>query len=80
MTAVLTPPVPSPAAEPRTVARSPWAAWRGRWPLLPLVATVLLPALPYGTSGGGGPADVASGVAVLVCVGRLLYLRQRPLS
>ncbi|MEU5370177.1 O-antigen ligase family protein [Streptomyces sp. NPDC005951] len=80
MTAVLTPPVPSAAAEPRAVARSPWAAWRGRWPLLPLVATVLLPALPSGTSGGGGPADVASGVAVLVCVGRLLYLRQRPLS
>ncbi|MFF3033038.1 O-antigen ligase family protein [Streptomyces rubiginosohelvolus] len=80
MTAVLTPPVPSPATEPRAVARSPWADWRGRWPLLPLVATVLLPALPYGTSGGGGPADVASGIAVLVCVGRLLYLRQRPLS
>ncbi|MBT2900054.1 O-antigen ligase family protein [Streptomyces sp. McG3] len=48
--------------------------------MLPLVATVLLPALPAGTSGGGGPADVASGLAVLVCVGRLLYLRQRPLS
>ncbi|MFF2227388.1 O-antigen ligase family protein [Streptomyces globisporus] len=80
MTAVLTPPVPSPAAGPRAAARSPWAAWRGRWPLLPLVATVLLPALPYGTSGGGGPADVASGIAVLVCVGRLLHLRQRPLS
>ncbi|PSK68215.1 hypothetical protein C6W96_33430 [Streptomyces sp. CS149] len=81
MTAVLTtPPVPSPAAGPRAAARSAWAAWRGRWPLLPLVATVLLPALPYGTPGGGGPADVASGIAVLVCVGRLLYLRQRPLS
>ncbi|MFF8962923.1 O-antigen ligase family protein [Streptomyces globisporus] len=80
MTAVLTAPVPSPAAEPRAAARSPWAAWRSRWPLLPLVATVVLPALPYGTSGGGGPADVASGIAVLVCVGRLLHLRQRPLS
>ncbi|MFE3663074.1 O-antigen ligase family protein [Streptomyces sp. NPDC059164] len=80
MTAVLTPPAPSPAAEARAVPRSPWGGLRWRWPLLPLVATVLLPALPYGTSGGGGPADVASGIAVLVCVGQVLYLRQRPLS
>lgn len=80
MAAVLTPPVPSPVAEPAAVSRSRWAGWRGRWPLLPLIATVLLPALPYGNSGGGGPADVASGIAVLVCVGRLLYLRRRPLS
>ncbi|MFD5202718.1 O-antigen ligase family protein [Streptomyces sp. NPDC058375] len=79
MAAVLTPPVPSPAAGP-AVSRSRWAGWRARWPLLPLIATVLLPALPYGNSGGGGPADVASGIAVLVCVGRLLYLRRRPLS
>lgn len=80
MAAVLTPPAPSTAAGPRAVSRPPWGGWRSRWPLLPLVATVLLPALPHGTSGGGGPADVASGVAVLVCVGRLLYLRRRPLS
>ncbi|MFJ1797286.1 O-antigen ligase family protein [Streptomyces sp. NPDC088180] len=80
MAAVLTPPVPSTAAVPRAATRPPWGGWRGRWPLLPLVATVLLPALPSGSSGGGGPADVASGLAVLVCVGRLLYLRQRPLS
>ncbi|MEU3319341.1 O-antigen ligase family protein [Streptomyces sp. NPDC006785] len=80
MTAVLTPPTPSPAAEARALPRSPWGGLRRRWPLLPLVATVLLPALPYGTSGGGGPADVASAIAVLVCVGRVLYLRQRPLS
>ncbi|MFH9201079.1 O-antigen ligase family protein [Streptomyces anulatus] len=81
MAAVLTPPAPSTAAGPRAVSRPPWGGWRSRWPLLPLVATVLLPALPHGASGGGGgPADVASGVAVLVCVGRLLYLRQRPLS
>ncbi|MEV7116000.1 O-antigen ligase family protein [Streptomyces anulatus] len=81
MAAVLTPPAPSAAAGPRAVSRPPWGGWRSRWPLLPLVATVLLPALPHGASGGGGgPADVASGVAVLVCVGRLLYLRRRPLS
>ncbi len=80
MAAVLTPPVPSPVAEPAAASRSRWAGWRGRWPLLPLIAAVLLPALPYGNSGGGGPADVASGIAVLVCVGRLLYLRRRPLS
>ncbi|MBQ1106075.1 O-antigen ligase family protein [Streptomyces anulatus] len=81
MAAVLTPPAPSTAAGPRAVSRPSWGGWRSRWPLLPLVATVLLPALPHGASGGGGgPADVASGVAVLVCVGRLLYLRRRPLS
>ncbi|MFD4236229.1 O-antigen ligase family protein [Streptomyces sp. NPDC058542] len=80
MAAVLTPPAPSTAAGPRAPTRPRWGGWRSRWPLLPLVATVLLPALPAGTSGGGGPADVASGLAVLVCVGRLLYLRQRPLS
>ncbi|MFH9295059.1 O-antigen ligase family protein [Streptomyces sp. NPDC017520] len=80
MAAVLSPPAPSAAAGPRAVSRPPWGGWRSRWPLLPLVATVLLPALPSGASGGGGPADVASGLAVLVCVGRLLYLRQRPLS
>ncbi|MFJ9890252.1 O-antigen ligase family protein [Streptomyces sp. NPDC091287] len=80
MAAVLTPPAPSTAAWPRAATRPPWRGWRSRWPLLPLVATVLLPALPSGASGGGGPADVASGLAVLVCVGRLLYLRQRPLS
>lgn len=80
MAAVLTSPAPSTAAGPRAPTRPPWGGWRSRWPLLPLVATVLLPALPAGTSGGGGPADVASALAVLVCVGRLLYLRQRPLS
>ncbi|WP_097871374.1 O-antigen ligase family protein [Streptomyces sp. rh34] len=82
MAAVLTPPAPSTTAGPRAVARPPWGGWRSRWPLLPLVATVLLPALPHGASGGGGggPADVASGLAVLVCGGRLLRLRQRPLS
>lgn len=85
MPAVLTPPAPAPSAGPRTVARPSWGGWRSRWPLLPLVATVLLPALPHGALGGGGgpavgPADLASGLAVLVCVGRLLYLRRRPLS
>ncbi|MEU6954709.1 O-antigen ligase family protein [Streptomyces sp. NPDC045714] len=80
MAAVLTPSAPSTAAGPRAPTHPRWGGWRSRWPLLPLVATVLLPALPAGTSGGGGPADVASGLAVLVCLGRLLYLRQRPLS
>ncbi|WP_411080053.1 O-antigen ligase family protein [Streptomyces sp. cmx-18-6] len=76
---------PTPGAPARTEPRSALGGWRGRWPLLPLLATVLLPALPYGTGGGGGgpaigPADVASGIAVLVCAGRLLYLRQRPIG
>ncbi|MFJ4611441.1 O-antigen ligase family protein [Streptomyces griseus] len=80
MAAVLTPPAPSTAAGPRATVRFPWSGLRSRWPLLPLVATVLLPALPSGAWGGAGPADVASALAVLVCAGRLLYLRQRPLS
>lgn len=85
MAATLTPPAPAPAAPVRPVPRPAAGGWRNRWPLLPLIATVLLPALPYGVLGGGGgpavgPADLASAVAVLVCVGRLLYLRQRPLS
>ncbi|MDW4897064.1 O-antigen ligase family protein [Streptomyces californicus] len=80
MAAVLTPPAAPAQAGPGALPRARWGGWRERWPLLPLVATVLLPALPYGASGGGGPADLASGLAVLVCGGRLLYLRRRPLS
>ncbi|MEV7896405.1 O-antigen ligase family protein [Streptomyces cyaneofuscatus] len=78
MAATLT--APAPGAPARTVPRPPSGGWRSRWPLLPLIATVLLPALPYAVGGGVGPADIASGVAVLVCAGRLLYLRRRPLS
>lgn len=78
MAATLT--APAPGAPARTVPRPPSGGWRSRWPLLPLIATVLLPALPYAVGGGVGPADIASGIAVLVCAGRLLYLRQRPLS
>ncbi|MFI6554261.1 O-antigen ligase family protein [Streptomyces griseus] len=85
MASVLTRPAPAPSSAPRAVSRPRRGGWRSRWPLLPLVATVLLPALPYGVAGGGGgpavgPADLASGIAVLLCVGRLLYLRRRPLS
>ncbi|MEW2069443.1 O-antigen ligase family protein [Streptomyces sp. NPDC007346] len=82
MAATLT--APAPGAPARTVPRPSPGGWRSRWPLLPLVAAVLLVALPYGTGGGDGPAvgpaDVASGIAVLVCAGRLLHLRRRPLS
>ncbi|WNF30864.1 O-antigen ligase family protein [Streptomyces sp. C11-1] len=85
MAATLTPPAPAASAGPRAAPRPSPGGWRSRWPLLPLIATVLLPALPHGVLGGGGgpavgPADIASGIAVLVCVGRLLYLRQRPLG
>ncbi|UTR79773.1 O-antigen ligase family protein [Streptomyces cavourensis] len=75
---------PAPGAPSRTAALPRRTGWLRHWPLLPLIATVLLPALPYGLGVGGGPsvgaADIASGIAVLVCAGRLLYLRQRPLS
>lgn len=78
MAATLTAPAPG-APAPAAPRPSP-GGWRSRWPLLPLIATVLLPALPYSLGGGVGPADIASAVAVLVCGGRLLHLRRRPLS
>ncbi|WP_405461482.1 O-antigen ligase family protein [Streptomyces sp. NBC_00101] len=54
------------------------------WVLLPLVATVLLLALPVpgaGASSSGDvlPADLASGAAVVCCLARLLARRARPL-
>ncbi|WP_329214295.1 O-antigen ligase family protein [Streptomyces sp. NBC_00683] len=78
------------AAPPAPVVRSGPAPpvarrWATGWPLLPLVATVLLLAVPAdgsgpGTVNGVPPADLVSGVAVLVCLGRLLFLRTRPLT
>ncbi|WP_299539330.1 O-antigen ligase [uncultured Streptomyces sp.] len=51
-----------------------------RWCLVPLVAAVLLLALPVREgSGGVPPADLASGVLVLCAVGRALALKARPL-
>lgn len=76
--------VPHPRAHPGTdTARA--ARWTRHWPLLPLIATVLLLALPVTDAGGGDaqvtrPADLASGLAVLLCLARLLFLRQRPLT
>ncbi|MFJ8768091.1 O-antigen ligase family protein [Streptomyces clavifer] len=59
--------------------------WGSNWPLLPLIGTVLLLAVPAdgtvaGTVYGVPPGDLLSGVAVLVCLGRLLHLRARPLT
>ncbi|MCX4966500.1 O-antigen ligase family protein [Streptomyces sp. NBC_00654] len=73
----------APAA--RTVPRAAADRWRHQWPLLPLVAAVLLPAVPVPAAGPAAwpdipPADIASGIAVLLCVGRLLYLGRRPLT
>ncbi|MFD7402546.1 O-antigen ligase family protein [Streptomyces sp. NPDC059866] len=48
-------------------------------PVLPVVAVPALLALPL-TPDGAGPADVASGLAVVYCVVRLLRERRRPLS
>ncbi|MDF6022829.1 O-antigen ligase family protein [Streptomyces sp. JH34] len=63
----------------------PPRGWNHRRPVLVLIATVLLVALPGDgaeawTVYGLPAADLLSGVAVLVCAGRLLYLRRRPLS
>ncbi|MFI6287047.1 O-antigen ligase family protein [Streptomyces sp. NPDC051018] len=55
-----------------------------RWPLLPLIGTVLLLAapLPEGSRAGGGlgPADLASGVLVLFCAVRVLRTRAAALT
>ncbi|HWU11385.1 MAG TPA: O-antigen ligase family protein, partial [Streptomyces sp.] len=71
----------APAAPERALPRR----WVHRWPLLPLIATVLLVAVPSGGAVTGSvsgvpPADLLSGAAVLVCAGRLLFLRRRPLT
>ncbi len=60
------------------------AAVRG-WPLIPLLATVLLLAAPLAPgnqagSGGLAPADAASGVLVVFCLVRVLRMRARPLT
>ncbi|MET8174443.1 O-antigen ligase family protein [Streptomyces clavifer] len=59
--------------------------WGSIWPLLPLIGTVLLLTVPADGTGAGTvygvpPGDLLSGVAVLVCLGRLLLLRARPLT
>lgn len=75
------------AAPAVAIARqeAPPRGWGHRWPLLPLIATVLLVAVPGDESGAGAlfgvpAADLLSGVAVLVCAGVLLFLRRRPLT
>ncbi|MCX4819043.1 O-antigen ligase family protein [Streptomyces sp. NBC_01142] len=69
-------------AVPRT-RPGQWGA--GRWPLLPLMATVLLLAAPLPAMSGAGwggvvPADVASGVLVACCLALVLHRRARPLT
>ncbi|MEO3976059.1 O-antigen ligase family protein [Streptomyces sp. CAU 1734] len=56
-----------------------------RWPLLPLLGTVLLLAapLPAGSEAGSGglaPADAASAGLVLFCLVRVVRSRSRPLT
>ncbi|MFD4029666.1 O-antigen ligase family protein [Streptomyces sp. NPDC058637] len=79
--AVRSAPAPVPSAPAYPFPRR----WGGGWPLLPLVGTVLLLAVPADGTGAGTvygvpPADLLSGVAVLVCLARLLFLRARPLT
>lgn len=80
------PPAPRAKAVPpfRTAPARPVAGALDLWCLLPLVATVLLLALPVPGAGTAAsadalPADLASGVAVLCCLARLLARRARPL-
>ena len=72
-------------APPSAPEKASPPGWRRRWPLLPLIATVLLVGVPSDGTGAGAvsgvpAADLLSGVAVLVCVGRLVFLRRRPLT
>ncbi|WP_197972502.1 MULTISPECIES: O-antigen ligase family protein [Streptomyces] len=57
-------------------------AKRALTPVLPVVAVIALLARPIALGGEGGTtsADAASGVVVLCCAVRLLYLRRRDLS
>lgn len=57
-------------------------ATRALTPVLPVVAVIVLLALPDapGHEGGATLADAASGAVVLCCAVRLLYHRRRPLS
>ncbi|MFB8026616.1 MULTISPECIES: O-antigen ligase family protein [unclassified Streptomyces] len=72
-------------AVPASREKTPPSGWGRRWPVLPLIVTVLLVAVPADGSGTGTvfgvpAADLLSGAAVLVCAGLLLYLRRRPLT
>ncbi|WP_405697267.1 O-antigen ligase family protein [Streptomyces sp. NBC_01185] len=72
-------------AVPAAREKAPPRAWAHRWPLLPLIATVLLVAVPADGTGAGTvfgvpAADLLSGAAVLVCAGLLLGRRRRPLT
>ncbi|MEU1482922.1 O-antigen ligase family protein [Streptomyces sp. NPDC005752] len=65
--------------------KEPPRGWLHRWPLLPLIATVLLVGVPADGTGawtvlGVPAADLLSGAAVLACAGHLLFLRRRPLT
>ncbi|WP_433543831.1 O-antigen ligase family protein (plasmid) [Streptomyces sp. CA-294286] len=76
-TAVPAPPPPAPAR-----VRGAAARW---WPLLPVLATVLLLAAPVHGAGAGGPArvtaaDAASGAVVLCALVGVLRRRTRPLA
>ncbi|RSS72822.1 O-antigen ligase [Streptomyces sp. WAC06614] len=75
----------SAAARVRGAAPDPRELLRAHWPLLPLVATVLLllvplPAGDATASGKVGPADAASLLLVLVCALRALRGEVRRLS
>ncbi|MEU8674784.1 O-antigen ligase family protein [Streptomyces sp. NPDC048560] len=75
--------VPHPRTHPGDSPRA--GRWTRQWPLLPLIATVLLLTLPVTDAGTGDPqvtrpADLVSGLAVLLCLARLLHLRRRPLT
>ncbi|MFF0446841.1 O-antigen ligase family protein [Streptomyces sp. NPDC004609] len=76
---------PRPAPETDGGARHTLRRLARRWPLLPLIGTVLLLAapLPEGSRAGAGglvPADLASGALVLFCAVRVLRTRAAALT
>ncbi|MFD6420048.1 O-antigen ligase family protein [Streptomyces sp. NPDC060194] len=68
---------PAPAAGP---GARPWRRLAPYAHLAPLLAVIALLMAPADASGGGTPADAASGVLVLYCAVRLLRRRERPLT
>nr|WP_234434074.1 O-antigen ligase family protein [Streptomyces sp. NRRL F-5126] len=79
-------PSPAPAVAEREPANALVRLTRWRYahllPVLAVLALLAVPAPPGGSAseGTGTVADAASGVLVLFCAGRLLRLRERPLS
>ncbi|MCA1221756.1 O-antigen ligase family protein [Streptomyces sp. 8L] len=73
---------PAPATAPRPHPAADWRRYAHLLPVLAVIVLIAVPAPPGGSAseGTGTVADAASGVLVLFCAGRLLRLRERTLG